>query len=201
MERLQMEAHPVRLTTSRVRNSFGQENLQSDTQLCVPISIVMKAEPNVFSFTAAEARSSPNNPAQNATATTPNSGAKRGKGAGVGKGGVKGNNNNAEKGRRQDGGKDSGAANGRNGGKGAGKDKKEEPAPRKPSIDLNLASFPPLGAVDDTPVPTPGYKGPFLKYSGDDIIAIAKGVKEAKLPASLNPVRSTQPCAWLCDRF
>lgn len=150
--------------------------------MCVPISIVMKAEPNVFSFTAAVARSSPNNPAQNATATT-NSGAKRGKGAAVGKGGVKGNNNNAEKGRWQDGGKGRSAPKGRNGGKGASIDKKE-PALTNPSLDLNLANFPPLGAVEKALV----YKG---KLPGVDSIAPAKGVKDATLPAALNPVQTS----------
>jgi hypothetical protein len=58
---------------------------------------------------------------------------------------------------------------------------------KEPVIEINSANFPPLPAGEDTPVPTPGYKDTYLKYSFEEIIAIVKEVKEAVLPASLNP--------------
>lgn len=67
----------------------------------------------------------------------------------------------------------------------------------RPTIEINVANFPPLSGADDTPVPTPGYKGPFQKYSADEIINIAKGVKEAKLPATLNP--ATHPLSMTVE--
>jgi la-related protein 4 len=137
---------------------------------------------------AVDTRSSPGKAA--ASATAPSSGAKeaRAKGQNAPAAG-KGSNSNAQGQRRQDGSNATGAAgaNARGNAKGGAKEKKEEPVVR-PTIELNLASFPPLGG-EDQPIPTPGYKGPFHKYSGDEIISIAKGVKEAKLPESLNPVR------------
>lgn len=94
-------------------------------------------------------------------------------------------NNNSKDGARK-GGADKndslGGGNKKGGNKGGASD-----APQ-PVIDLGAANFPPLGAVDDTPVPTPGYKGDFQKYSFEDIIAIVKNVKEAVLPAGLNPL-------------
>lgn len=100
----------------------------------------------------------------------------------------KGSSNTQSAGRRQgDAASSSTGASGRNA-KG-GKEKKEETVPRQ-TIEINVANFPPLCGGEDVPVPTPGYKGAYQKYSGDEIINIAKGVKEAKLPATLNPVSS-----------
>jgi len=135
--------------------------------------------PAAVAAAPAETRSSPNKGTQG---STPSSGGKDSRGKSQnGQSAAKGSN--GAQGRRQDG---AAASSSRGNGKG-GKDKKEEAAAPRPTIELNLASFPPLGGADDTPVPTPGYKGPFVKYSGDEIIHIAKGVKEAKLPESLNP--------------
>lgn len=49
-------------------------------------------------------------------------------------------------------------------------------------------TFPPLNTVDDTPIPTPGYKGDYIKYTFDGIITIVKEVKEANLPSDLQAV-------------
>lgn len=69
------------------------------------------------------------------------------------------------------------------------KDKKTvEGVPSKPPIEVNALNFPPLQGMEDTPVPTPGYKDTYHKYNFDAIIAIVKSVKEAKLPAELNLV-------------
>lgn len=54
----------------------------------------------------------------------------------------------------------------------------------KPLIEVNVANFPPLGGNEE--IPTPGYKGAFTKYSADEIINIAKTVKEVKLPGELD---------------
>lgn len=51
--------------------------------------------------------------------------------------------------------------------------------------------------VDPGPVPTPGYKGPFVKYSFDEIITIVKEVREAELPNSIVP--SSHPAAMTKD--
>jgi hypothetical protein len=63
---------------------------------------------------------------------------------------------------------------------------------QRASIEINSANFPPLqnshSSPDDGPVPTPGYQGPFLKYSFDDIINIVKDIKDPSLPASIKPV-------------
>jgi len=82
-----------------------------------------------------------------------------------------------------------GSSNARSGAKGGNahkEGKKEEVVPRA-TIEINVANFPPLGGGEDLPVPTPGYKGPFQKYNADEIINIAKGVKETNLPATLKP--------------
>lgn len=68
------------------------------------------------------------------------------------------------------------------------KEKKAETVVSKPPIEVNAMTFPPLHTLEDTPVPTPGYKDTYTKYSFDAIIAIVKNVKEAILPADLNPV-------------
>jgi hypothetical protein len=179
----------------------------------VPMPVMAPVEPVVDNSAATAADShapaaaaaqgeNRSSPSKSAQAVTPNSGGKEGRGKGANSSAAGAGTNtkggNSAQGRRQDGAKDSGAA-GKSGGKGAAKDKKEEPAPR-PTIELNLASFPPLGG-EDTPVPTPGYKGSFMKYSGDDIIHIAKAVKETNLPASLNPVRPQCTCKSLLRRW
>ncbi len=58
----------------------------------------------------------------------------------------------------------------------------------RPVIEINSANFPPLLTSEDTPVPTPGYKESYLKYSFEEIISIVKEVQEATLPPALNPV-------------
>lgn len=58
-----------------------------------------------------------------------------------------------------------------------------------PTIEINGANFPPLHHQfdDNTPVPTPNYKGPFQKYSFDEIIGIAQNINEAALPSTVQP--------------
>lgn len=63
---------------------------------------------------------------------------------------------------------------------------------QRATIEINSANFPPLQnshtSAEDGLIPTPGYDGPFLKYSFDDIINIVKDIKEPSLPASIKPV-------------
>lgn len=101
------------------------------------------------------------------------------------------NNSNNSSNRKTDGG------NARNtkGGAAGGNRKDHEAA--RPHIEINSANFPPLSS-DDTPVPTPGYKDAFVKYSFEEIITIVKEVKEATLPASLNPVSDISYCLYFC---
>ena len=62
---------------------------------------------------------------------------------------------------------------------------------RTPIIEINVADFPPLAGADETPIPSAGYQTKFLKYSFEEIISIVKAnVKEAALPAEINPVRN-----------
>ena len=42
-------------------------------------------------------------------------------------------------------------------------------------------------AEDSNVIPTPGYKGSYLKYSFDDVITIVKSVQETTLPATIQP--------------
>ena len=58
-------------------------------------------------------------------------------------------------------------------------------------IEINGTDFPPLQG--DDAIPTPGYKGPFIKYSVDDVIGIVKQIQEAALPESIQPVRIYSP--------
>ena len=64
---------------------------------------------------------------------------------------------------------------------------------QRATIEINSANFPPLqnshSVGEDGPIPTPGYHGPFIKYSFDDIINIVKDIKDTSLPASIKPVR------------
>jgi hypothetical protein len=53
---------------------------------------------------------------------------------------------------------------------------------------MNTMTFPPLQTCEETPVPTPGYKESFQKYTFDSIIAIVKNVKDAVVPSDLLPV-------------
>lgn len=59
-----------------------------------------------------------------------------------------------------------------------------------PAIEIDSVNFPPLGInpSEDTPIPTPGYKGDVIKYTFDDVINIVKNIKEAKLPEEVHPV-------------
>eukprot|EP01038_Epipyxis_sp_PR26KG_P007194 gene7194-9812_t len=70
------------------------------------------------------------------------------------------------------------------------KTKKEKEAEvNTPTIEINVVNFPPLSQAEiETPIPTPGYKQSFIKYSFDDIIGIVKQVKEASLPSTLDPL-------------
>lgn len=88
------------------------------------------------------------------------------------------NNNNNKK---------SDGNNARNSKGASGNRKEHDAAASRPHIEINSANFPPLSS-DDSPVPTPGYKDAYVKYSFEEIITIVKEVKEATLPASLNPV-------------
>lgn len=54
------------------------------------------------------------------------------------------------------------------------------------SIEITGANFPPLN-TDDSPIPVPGYKGSFLKYTFDEIVNIVKEIREAHLPDSIVP--------------
>lgn len=67
------------------------------------------------------------------------------------------------------------------------KEVKTEVTASKPPIEVNSMTFPRLGGAEDRPIPSPGYKGAFQKYSFDEIISIVKSVKEASLPADLKP--------------
>ncbi len=64
-------------------------------------------------------------------------------------------------------------------------------APKPASIEITAANFPPLHQIDETPIPTPGYKGSFLKYSYDEILGIVKDTREVALPATIKPVSIT----------
>ena len=82
-----------------------------------------------------------------------------------------------------------------NSGKGGkkGKDGGSEHKPKGYVVDVS--SFPQLGAlpVDDTPIPTPGYKGDFKKYSHDEIVTIVSQINEVKMPLDMhgNPLDPT----------
>lgn len=67
------------------------------------------------------------------------------------------------------------------------KEKKTDIVASKPPIEVNAMTFPPLLGMEDTPIPTPGYKDTYVKYNFDAIINIVKNVKEALLPSDLNP--------------
>ena len=58
----------------------------------------------------------------------------------------------------------------------------------KPSIEINVANFPPLQQDEAEFMPTPGFKTEVIKYSFDDIINIVKSIQEAQLPDSIKPV-------------
>lgn len=76
---------------------------------------------------------------------------------------------------------------------GGGKEATETKAP--PAIEINVVNFPPLSAAEEGPVPTPGYKDKFHKYSVDEVIAIAKQVKDASLPPAFSEVAAKHPVA------
>lgn len=62
-----------------------------------------------------------------------------------------------------------------------------KPEERRPVIDISPVNFPPLVPVDDS-IPTPGYKGSFVKYTMDEIINIVGSITEAQLPDTISPV-------------
>ncbi len=158
-----------------------------------PVDVAVEAPAVAAAPASNETRNSPGKAAAPAASSTTTPAAAAGaakKGSATGKAAAGSSNNGtaAASGRRQEGSAASGS-NARSGAKGANghKDgKKEETVPRA-TIEINVANFPPLGGGEDLPVPTPGYKGPFQKYSADEIISIAKGVKETNLPAALKP--------------
>lgn len=57
------------------------------------------------------------------------------------------------------------------------------------SVEISSANFPPLHSQDteESPVPTPGYKGDFIKYSCDDIVNIVKNITKTSLPETIKP--------------
>mmetsp|Transcript_21697 Transcript_21697/g.29870 ORF Transcript_21697/g.29870 Transcript_21697/m.29870 type:complete len:941 (-) Transcript_21697:1222-4044(-) len=63
-------------------------------------------------------------------------------------------------------------------------------AAHRSTIEINATNFPPLqqSSTEETPIPTPGYKEAFVKYSFDEVIQIVSSVKEANLPHPFNPV-------------
>jgi len=63
-------------------------------------------------------------------------------------------------------------------------------AAHRSTIEINATNFPPLqqSLTEETPIPTPGYKEPYVKYSFDEVIKIVSNVKEATLPYPFNPV-------------
>lgn len=63
-------------------------------------------------------------------------------------------------------------------------------AANRSTIEINATNFPPLqqSLTEETPIPTPGYKEPYVKYSFDEVIQIVSNVKEANLPHPFNPV-------------
>eukprot|EP01039_Chlorochromonas_danica_P008564 gene8564-9437_t len=61
-----------------------------------------------------------------------------------------------------------------------------------PAIEVNAVTFPPLGnsnspTAADKPIPVAGYTEPFQRYSVDEIIAIVRGIKDARLPEGISP--------------
>lgn len=58
----------------------------------------------------------------------------------------------------------------------------------KGQIEVDETSFPPL-QMDDGPLPEPGYKTSFVKYTFDDVINIVKNVRDAPIPIGIHPVR------------
>lgn len=59
---------------------------------------------------------------------------------------------------------------------------------RAPSFDLSGMNFPPLATSEGaTAIPQPGYKGPFTKYTHDEIIHIVKNISKVVLPSSIEP--------------
>lgn len=69
----------------------------------------------------------------------------------------------------------------------AGSSKSNSTAANTRAITVNAANFPPLGSTESTPIPTPGYKGEYAKYSFDAIINVVKEIKDATLPDSIHP--------------
>jgi hypothetical protein len=56
------------------------------------------------------------------------------------------------------------------------------------SVEITPANFPPLQAgQEETPIPTPGYKTAFQKYTFDDVINIVKHVQDTTLPETIKP--------------
>jgi hypothetical protein len=68
---------------------------------------------------------------------------------------------------------------------------KKDGKPQGPAVEISPANFPPLmvsqSSSEDTPIPTPGYKTSFLKYSFDEVINIVKAVQDTTLPETIKP--------------
>ncbi|CAM9339551.1 unnamed protein product, partial [Ectocarpus fasciculatus] len=59
---------------------------------------------------------------------------------------------------------------------------------RAPSFDLAGMNFPPLAVSESaTPVPEPGYKEEFTKYTHDEIINVVKNISDVVLPETIEP--------------
>lgn len=69
-------------------------------------------------------------------------------------------------------------------GKGGKKSKDGSEGGKQRGYVVDVSSFPQLGSlpVDDSPVPTPGYKGEYKKYSHDEIVTIVSHIKEVTAP-------------------
>lgn len=113
-------------------------------------------------------------------------------------GGISSGNSNSNSGI---GGNNSGSKQGRGKGNDSRRDASNSNSPshgdksqqqQQPVIEINSANFPPLhggqgGGANEGPIPVPGYKGTFIKYTFDDIINIVKDIKEAVIPSSIRP--------------
>jgi hypothetical protein len=69
-------------------------------------------------------------------------------------------------------------------------DSKRDNSSTQQPINNDSANFPPLQLhqIDEIPIPTPGFKTDYHKFSFDDIINIVKNIKEAVLPDTINPL-------------
>jgi hypothetical protein len=126
----------------------------------------------------------------NNTGGTASAGGAAGSGAGA-KGSNNSNNNGGKNVKGGGNAAQSGAAGaGKGGNKRGGKDANEGGggggggAKQHRGYVVDVSSFPQLGSlpVDDTPTPTPGYKGAFKQYSHDDIVHIVSQIHDVTVP-------------------